>query len=125
MTKIEKSSGNVFADLGIPDAETHRAKANLVRAIDMRIKAMGFTQERAAKVLGMSQPDVSKMLRGQFRSVTIDRLVECLLALGVAVAINLGRGPKGHPTPASRLVARRGKSVEPSTPKRARLTVDA
>jgi predicted XRE-type DNA-binding protein len=89
VTKIEKSSGNVFADLGFPDAETHQIKACLVHRISELIDARNFTQIQAAKLLGMSQPDVSKMLRGQFRSISVDRLMQCLLALGDNIEISI------------------------------------
>ena len=94
MTTFEKSSGNVFADLGFPDAETHLQKARLVARIQKRIAVRNLTQVQAAKILGMSQPDVSKMLRGQFRTMTLDRLMECLLALGddVKISVVAGRG---------------------------------
>jgi predicted XRE-type DNA-binding protein len=92
MTKIEKSSGNVFADLGFPNAETHAMKARLVERITALIEARGMTQVRAAALFGMSQPDVSKMLRGQFRPISIERLMQCLLALGDSIEVSVG-GP--------------------------------
>lgn len=90
MTKIEKGSGNVFADLGYPDAETHAMKGRLVQRIATLIEARKLTQVQAAALLGMSQPDVSKMLRGQFRPMSIERLMQCLLALGDSIAISVG-----------------------------------
>lgn len=93
MVKMDKGSGNVFADLGYRDAETHKVKAGLVRRIEKLIDARGLTQVEAADILGMSQPDVSKMLRGMFRTMTIDRLMDCLLALGEDVEI-IAKTPK-------------------------------
>ena len=71
MTVIEKGSGNVFADLGIPDPETHALKAALVHRIAKLIEQQGLTQVTAAKRMGISQPDVSSCSRansGPFRS---------------------------------------------------------
>ena len=90
MTKITRGSGNVFADIGIPDPETHLLKAELVRRIANLIEADGLTQGVAAERMGMSQPDVSKMLKGQFRPMSVERLMRCLVALGQSVTIDVG-----------------------------------
>ena len=87
MTGIEKGSGNVFADLGIPDPETHALKAALVHRIAKLIEQQGLTQVTAAKRMGISQPDVSKMLKGQFRPFSLERLMRILNALGQDVEI--------------------------------------
>ena len=87
--KITKGSANVFADIGIPDAETHLLKAELVRRISALIEAERLTQSEAADRMSLSQPDVSKMLRGQFRPVSIERLMQCLVALGQSVTIDV------------------------------------
>jgi predicted XRE-type DNA-binding protein len=62
--RATKSSGNVFADIGLPNAAEHSIKADLVLRIASRIKSKGLTQAKAASVLGLAQPDVSKLLRG-------------------------------------------------------------
>lgn len=85
--KIERGSGNVFADLGRPDAETHLLKAKLVTQIDEIICQRGLTQVEAAKLLGLSQPDVSRLLRGSFREYSVERLLRLLMALGRDVEI--------------------------------------
>lgn len=85
--KIERGSGNVFADLGHPDAETHLLKAELVTRIDKIIRQRGLTQAEAAKLLGLSQPDVSRLLRGNFREYSVERLLRLLTALGRNVEI--------------------------------------
>ena len=85
--KIERSSGNVFADLGRPDAEAHLLKAKLVSRIDEIIRQRGLKQVVAAKLLGLSQPDVSRLLRGNFREYSVERLLRLLLALGRDVEI--------------------------------------
>ncbi len=87
MTGIEKGSGNVFADLGISDPETHALKAALVHRIAKLIEQRGLTQVTAAKRMGISQPDVSKMLKGQFRPFSLERLMRFLNALGQDVEI--------------------------------------
>lgn len=89
MTAIVKGSGNVFADLGFADAETHAVKAELVRHIAELIKNEGLTQAKAAERMGISQPDVSKMLKGQFRPFSVERLIRFLNALGQDVEIAL------------------------------------
>ena len=88
-TKVERGSGNVFADLGHPDPETHRLKAELVTRIDDIIRRRGLKQVEAAKLLGLSQPDVSRLLRGNFRDYSIERLLRLLTALGRDVQINI------------------------------------
>lgn len=85
--KIERSSGNVFADLGRPDAEAHVLKAELVVRIDEIIRRRGLKQVEAAKLLGLSQPDVSRLLRGSFREYSVERLLRLLMALGRDVEI--------------------------------------
>ncbi len=85
--KIERGSGNVFADLGCPDAETHLLKAELVTRIDKIIRQRGLKQVEAARLLGLSQPDVSRLLRGSFREYSVERLLRLLTALGRNVEI--------------------------------------
>lgn len=83
----ELSSGNVFADLGLADAEEHLVKAGLVLKIDKAIRARRMTQAEAAGVLGIDQPKVSSLLRGQFRGYSVERLMRFLVALGHDVDI--------------------------------------
>ena len=64
--KIERGSGNVFADLGHPDAESHLLKAQLVTRIERIIRQRKLKQVEAAALLGLSQNDVSRLLRGTF-----------------------------------------------------------
>ena len=99
MSKITRGSGNVFADIGTPDAESHLLKAELVRRIGLLIDVADLTQSDAAERLGMSQPDVSKMLKGQFRPISIERLLQCVVALGQTVTIDIGppSGRKSQP----------------------------
>lgn len=92
----EPGSGNVFADLGLPDSEEHLVKAGLVLKISKAIRARGMTQAEAAGALGIDQPKVSALLRGQFRGYSVERLMRFLVALGHDVEIVVrpkGRGP--------------------------------
>jgi predicted XRE-type DNA-binding protein len=83
----EIGSRNVFKDLGIPNAEEHLVKAQLVFKIDTIMKSRGLKQAEAAEVLGIKQPDVSKMLRGEFRQFSVERLLRFLVALDHDVEI--------------------------------------
>ena len=85
--KIERGSGNIFADLGRPDAETHLLKAQLVTRIERIIRQHKLKQVEAAALLGLSQPDVSRLLRGNFREYSVERLLRLLTALGHDVEI--------------------------------------
>jgi len=82
-----QSSGNVFADLGVPNADEHFVKAQLVFKIDRIMKARRLKQVEAARLFGVRQPDVSKMLRGEFRQFSVERLLRFLVALGQDVEI--------------------------------------
>jgi len=87
--KYEVGSGNVFADLGLPDAEEHLIKAQLVYKIDTLMKERKLKQVEAAQLLGVKQPDISKMLHGDFRQFSVERLLRFLIALGQDVEIVL------------------------------------
>ncbi len=83
----EKSTGNVFEDIGLADAGEHLVKAKLVLKIDLLMRERGLKQVEAAALLGVRQPDVSKMLRGDFRQFSVERLMRFLVALGQDVEI--------------------------------------
>lgn len=85
--EYETGSGNVFADIGLPNAEEHLIKAQLVYKIDQLMKKRGLKQVEAAKLLGVRQPDVSKLLRGDFQQFSVERLLRFLVALGQDVDI--------------------------------------
>jgi predicted XRE-type DNA-binding protein len=85
--RYEIGSQNVFKDLGLPNAEEHFVKAQLVSKIDTLIKERGLKQIGAATLLGIKQPDVSKMLRGEFRQFSVERLMRFLVALDQDVEI--------------------------------------
>jgi predicted XRE-type DNA-binding protein len=84
---VTRGSGNVFADLGFEDAEELQVKAALTRQIANRIKALGLTQLQAGARLGISQPDVSKLMNGRYTGYSADRLIASLNALEVDVEI--------------------------------------
>ena len=87
--KVTKSSGNVFADLGVPNADEHFIKSEIVLGIADRIRRRGLTQAQAADIIGLSQPDVSKLLRGHFSGYSFERLFGFLRALGSNVTIRI------------------------------------
>ena len=78
--KIERGSGNVFADLGRPDPEAHLLKAQLVTRIERIIRQRKLKQVEAAALLGLSQNDISRLLRGNFRKYSVQRLLRLLTA---------------------------------------------
>ena len=79
---IEKSSGNVYADLGLADAQEMLIKAKLASKISEIIQRQNLTQQQAAQLLAMPQPKVSLLLRGQFRGISEAKMLECLARLG-------------------------------------------
>ena len=83
----EIGSRNVFKDIGVPNAEEHLVKAQLVFKIDTIMKDRGLKQVEAADLFGIRQPDVSKMLRGEFRQFSVERLLHFLVALDQDVEI--------------------------------------
>ena len=87
--RIEQGSGNVFADLGLPNPDLALAKAELVQRIRDLIAARRLTQVEAAKLLGLDQPKVSALVRGRVAGYSIDRLFRFLNALGQRVEINI------------------------------------
>jgi predicted XRE-type DNA-binding protein len=87
MTKIEAGSTNVYQDLGLPDAAEMQVKATLAAKIGEIIKHRHLTQIEAAEILGMPQPKLSGMLRGQFRGISEVKMLECLNRLGRDVQI--------------------------------------
>ena len=105
--RITQSRGNVFADLGVPNAEQELLKAQFTLQIYRIIKHRGMTQAAAAKVLGVQQPHVSLLMRNRAGTFSVGRLMEFLTALGQDVkvtirptrrehgemSVNLGRAP--------------------------------
>ena len=84
---VERGSGNVFADLDLPDAESHLLKAELVSRIDDIIRQRRTTRAEAARALGLSRPELSRLLCGEFRAYSLERLLRLLMALGCDIDI--------------------------------------
>jgi predicted XRE-type DNA-binding protein len=80
-------SGNIFADLGLPNAEEHQLKAALVLQLYRLIKDRKLTQAAAAKIAGVKQPDLSNILRGHFQGFSLERLMRMLTAFDQDIEI--------------------------------------
>jgi predicted XRE-type DNA-binding protein len=91
---ITEGSGNVFADLGLPNAEERKTKAGLAYQIGSIIADRGLTQAQAGAILGIEQPHVSNLVRGRLSGFSVERLMEFLTALGHDVEIIVR--PKGE-----------------------------
>lgn len=87
MATVHAGSKNVYADLDRKDAEEMLVKAQLAQKISALIKRKHLTQVEAAALFGMPQAKISGMLRGQFRGISEDRMMRCLIALGQNVEI--------------------------------------
>ncbi|HJX90841.1 MAG TPA: helix-turn-helix transcriptional regulator [Pyrinomonadaceae bacterium] len=97
--KYETGSRNVFKDLGVPNADEHMVKAQLVFKIDSIMKERRLKQVEAAALFGVRQPDISMMLRGEFRQFSVERLLRFLVALNqdVEIVIKPHRGRSNAP----------------------------
>ncbi len=95
----ETGSRNVFKDLGVPNADEHLVKAQLVFKIDSIMKERRLKQVEAAALFGVRQPDISMMLRGEFRQFSVERLLRFLVALNqdVEIVIKPHRGRSSAP----------------------------
>ena len=98
--EVQRSSGNVFADLELPDAEKLKIKTGLAIEIRKAMRALGLTQQEAAKRMGIPQPKVSGMMRGDFTNLSERKLMDCLNRLGYDIEIKVrpAAGPVGHLT---------------------------
>jgi len=90
---IEEGSGNVFADLDLPDAADRLVKADLVMRITDTIRLRRLTQAKAAALFGIDQPKISRLLRGQVSGFSTERLIQFLTFLGQDVTIVVGPAP--------------------------------
>lgn len=86
---VHQSSGNVFADLGLADAEKLKIKTGLVIEIRKAIRERDLTQQEAAKRMGITQPKVSDMMRGDFSNLSERKLMDCLTRLGYDIEIKV------------------------------------
>lgn len=106
--KVDVGSGNIFADLGLPDANAHFLKAQIVSEIYRLTNERKLTQVQAGKLMGITQPEVSRMFKGQFREYSVDRLMGFLTGFDRDVEIVVRPHKKGgkagritfSPTPA-------------------------
>ena len=96
--EVQRSSGNVYADLGLPDAERLKIKTGLVIEIRKAMRRLGLTQQEAAKRMGITQPKVSDMMRGDFSNLSERKLMDCLNRLGYDIEIKVkpASEPVGH-----------------------------
>jgi predicted XRE-type DNA-binding protein len=91
--QVHDSTGNVFEDMGMRDAEERLAKAELARVIRNEIRERGLTQAEAAEMLGVKQPDISDLTRGKLARFSMERLERFLNALDLEVRIQIGPRP--------------------------------
>ena len=94
--RVKEGSGNVFRDLGFPNPEREQVKARLTLQIHRLIKDRGLTQAAAGEVLGIKQPHVSGLMRGQSGNFSVERLMDFLTALGQDVEITVRPTHRGH-----------------------------
>jgi predicted XRE-type DNA-binding protein len=99
LPEFEVGSGNIFADLGLPNPEEHQLKAALVVQLNRLIKARNLTQTAAAKLIGIKQPDLSNILRGHYQGFSIERLMRMLTAFDqdVEITVRPRRRKNGEP----------------------------
>ncbi len=100
--EVFEGSDNIFADLGLPDAETHFVKAQIVAELYRLSNLRKLTQAKSGALMGISQPEVSRLFKGNFRDYLIERLMGFLTAFDRDVEIVVhkrsGRGAKGRIT---------------------------
>ena len=98
--EVEFGSGNVFADLGLPEADKLKIKSGLVVEITRAVRRLGLTQEEAGRRMGIPQPKVSRLLRGEFANLSERKLMDCLNRLGYDIEIKVkpAAEPVGHLT---------------------------
>ena len=92
-TTIEKGSGNVFADLGYPDAKERTLKVQLAMEVNRLLDARGLTQAECARALGIRQPHVSDLVRFRLDRFSVERLMNFLTGLGKDVEIRIRPRP--------------------------------
>lgn len=102
---VEEGTGNVFADLGLPNPEERLAKADLAIRIAGVIRARRLTQAGAARILKIDQPKISRLLRGQLSGFSTERLMQFLTLLGRDVEIVIKTAPRSRRQGHLRVVA--------------------
>jgi predicted XRE-type DNA-binding protein len=96
-TEFEESSGNVFADLGLEEADEFFARAQLGFHVYTILKDKNLKQRKIAKLLGIAQPDVSHLMNGHFNLFTTDKLIDFLNRLDRKVTIQISPHRRGEP----------------------------
>src|SRR5437667_12656284 len=94
--KVEVGSGNVFADLGLPDAKERKLKVQLAVEVNRILKERQLSQDKAAKLLGIRQPHVSELVRYRLDRFSVERLMDFLTRLGKDVEIRIVARPPGR-----------------------------
>jgi predicted XRE-type DNA-binding protein len=96
--EVQRGSDNVFADLGLADAEKLKIKTGLVIEIRKAMRSRELTQQEAAKLMGISQPKVSDMMRGDFTNLSERKLMDCLTRLGydIEITVRPAKAEVGH-----------------------------
>jgi len=87
--EVEMSSGNVFADLKFVNAEELKIKSGLVMELTKAVRRLGLSQEEAGRRIGLPQPKVSGLFRGEFTNISERKLMECLNRLGYDIEITV------------------------------------
>jgi predicted XRE-type DNA-binding protein len=95
--KVTPSSGNIFADIGLPNPEERLLKAKLARTVNKAIAMKGWTQTYTAQVLGITQPDVSELSRGRLKNFSVERLIYFLSKLDRRVTITVSSDKEDLP----------------------------
>jgi len=95
--KFEEGSGNVFADLGLKDADQLLARAQIGYHVFKILTDQKLKQREIANILGIAQPDVSHLMNGHFSRFTTDKLLDFLKRLNRKVTIEVSRHHKGEP----------------------------
>jgi predicted XRE-type DNA-binding protein len=86
-TQIHESKTNIFADLKLPDADNHFLKAQIVAELYRLTNARKLTQQKAGALMGISQPEVSRLFKGHFREYSVERLITFLTAFDQDIEI--------------------------------------
>jgi predicted XRE-type DNA-binding protein len=94
--QVEEGSGNIFADIGLPNPDERLTKAELAIRIPEAIRARRLTQTRAARILKIDQPKISRLLRGQLSGFSTERLMHFLTLLGRDVEITVKPAPQSR-----------------------------
>ena len=96
--EVQTGSGNVYADLGLPDAEKLKIKTGLVIEIRKAMRSLGLTQQEAGRRMGITQPKVSDMMRGDFTNLSERKLMDCLTRLGydIEISVRPAKADTGH-----------------------------